>query len=340
MKTAKVSLVKGDDRKKNIVHALDAIKSELGKLKNAKKILIKPNLNGYSKEFETANTHVDAIRAILEFLKSHLNDFEKKEVVIAEGSGDAFYKGVTTRRVFKQFGYFELEKEYPNVKLFCVDEETNFYEVPVVSCGQIVQMKLSKIMKECDYVISAAVPKTHNVTIATGGIKNMMGMIKSEDKFLIHGIGQRGTIIKIYEKLPIPLRKIARGFYKLITDKGDDYKFRESIKQINKNIVLLAKAVMPDLVVLDGFVCMEGNGPLEGTPVNLKVAIASTDAVKADYIAFKTMGINPLSVGYIYYLNQEGIGDCSENGLVGEKVEDVAKKFKMHSTYEIQKCWK
>ena len=149
-KTAKVSLVCGNSRKENIKHALELIKEDLNKLMLAKKILIKPNLTTYSKTFEIANTHIDAVRAILEFIKSHTKDFDKKEIIIAEGCGGAFYRNSSTRAVFMEFGYTELEKEYPNVRLFAIDDEKKFFEVPVTIGEKTEKMKVSNVLKECD----------------------------------------------------------------------------------------------------------------------------------------------------------------------------------------------
>ncbi len=69
--------------------------------------------------------------------------------------------------------------------------------------------------------------------------------------------------------------------------------YRRSVKMIHKNIAELAKRVWPDLVVLDGFICMEGDCPVNGTPVHLKAAVASADPIKADGIGARLIGFNP-----------------------------------------------
>ena len=45
--------------------------------------------------------------------------------------------------------------------------------------------------------------------------------------------------------------------------------------------------------VTDGFVGMEGNGPVNGEPVDSLVVFASTDPVAADITAMRVMGFDP-----------------------------------------------
>ncbi len=113
----------------------------------------------------------------------------------------------------------------------------------------------------------------------------------------------------------------------------------KSTKVIHRNIVELARNTWPDLVVLDAFRCMDGNGPVDGFPVHLNAAVCSTDALKADGVGARLMGLTPSNIGYLYYLQQEGFGDYSLAGLVGDDIENVRSKFIMHPTYNIQKNW-
>jgi uncharacterized protein (DUF362 family) len=108
---------------------------------------------------------------------------------------------------------------------------------------------------------------------------------------------------------------------------------------IHRNIVELAKRTWPDLVVLDGFVCMEGDGPIDGSPVHLKTVIASADPVKADGLAARLIGIEPEEIGYLYYLQEEKMGEYSLEKLVGDDLHRLRRKFKTHGTYDIQCQW-
>jgi uncharacterized protein (DUF362 family) len=85
---------------------------------------------------------------------------------------------------------------------------------------------------------------------------------------------------------------------------------------------------------------MDGRGPVDGEPIKMNLAIASTDALKADGVGARVMGLEPEEIGYLYYLHEEGMGDYSLEGLVGDELQGLCKKFTLHPTYAIQKLWK
>lgn len=47
------------------------------------------------------------------------------------------------------------------------------------------------------------------------------------------------------------------------------------------------------LTVIDGFVGMEGRGPVGGKPIQMDLIIAGTDPVATDSTACRIMGIDP-----------------------------------------------
>ena len=113
-----------------------------------------------------------------------------------------------------------------------------------------------------------------------------------------------------------------------------------AVKVIHHNILSFSRIVWPHVVVIDGMIGMEGDGPIDGGPVELGIAIASADALKADGAAARAMGLSPENIGYMAYMQAEGLGDYSLEGLVGETIESVKKDFLMHGCYEVQKEWR
>jgi len=318
-----VSLVKNDDRCLCIKNALKLIKNDL-QLKDKERVLIKPNLTSPSNPF--ANTDIQAVRAVIDFLKEN---FGKKDFLVVEGSGGAFLRGMKTKQVFERFGYYELRKE--NVEVIAVEDVEKFYRIPVKTFDGDSEVRIADI--DADYVISLAIPKTHDFAIATLGIKNMMGLIKQEDKVRIHGYSHLPRFGRLYSLE----RFIPERVKKLISRTST---YLNSVKIIHHNLLSLAKHTLPDLVVLDAHYCMEGDGPINGTPVKMNICIASADALKADGVGVRIMGLEPEEIGYLYYISEEGLGSYSIENLVGERIENIRRKFKMHSTYEIQKRWK
>lgn len=328
---AKVSLVSGNNRKENVINALSLIKEDV---KARGKVLIKPNLSALKNA--DANTRLEAVEGVIDFL----NDcFEGLSITVGESSGSAFLAGMKTRRLLAEFGYYGLEKTYRNVTIVDFDEWEDFREMPV---RMIYGHSSVRIMRhDFDYVVSLSLPKTHDFVIATMGIKNLMAMVHRDDRIHIHGLRgktflQKGT--KMFPFMPAFLRKPLHdlGRYIVVTLGG----YPESVVLTNINLAELAKAVKPDLIVLDAMTGMEGEGPLMGEAVSLGVAVASADPLKADGLGARLMGLDPAEIGYLWYLQKDGYGDYSLEGLVGEQVENYRREFKMHSRYTEQKRWR
>lgn len=338
----RVSLVKGTQRYDNIQKALDLIRPDLDKIRDRKQILIKPNLTATKNTF--ANTHLEAVEATIDFLLDSFSELRHSQFTILEGSGSAYYEKVTTREVFKRFGYFDLIKKYNNVKLECIEDFSDFLEFQIMSIAGPEKARIVTRFFNFDFRISIGIPKTHNYAIATFGIKNMAGLVKHEDKSLLHGLRTPSApdAKTVFTYIPTSviscLRRRAPNLVNLIFKKSIAY--IKSTKVIHRNIVNLAKLTWPDLVVLDAFYCMDGNGPVDGFPVKLEAAVASTDPLKADGVGARLIGLKPEDIGYLYYLQEEGLGDYSLRGLIGENIEQVKQNFKLHPIYNIQKNWK
>jgi uncharacterized protein (DUF362 family) len=92
----------------------------------------------------------------------------------------------------------------------------------------------------------------------------------------------------------------------------------------------LAQEVYPDLGVIDGFVGMEGNGPVGGTAFDSRVALASRDALAADIIATKIMGFDPKRVLYLTSLTEAGLGqgDIEKIKVLGTPMSQCQYHFK------------
>ena len=101
----KAAVVRGENRKDSIRRCLSLIREELQPVRAAKNILIKPNLVALKPDF--ANTHVEAIEAVIEFLQELVPD---TPVTVGESSATAFYNGLPTTDVFRSFDYFSAIK--------------------------------------------------------------------------------------------------------------------------------------------------------------------------------------------------------------------------------------
>jgi len=165
-----------------------------------------------------------------------------------------------------------------------------------------LKFRVSKSVVESDFRISVALPKTHDFVITTLTIKNMVVGSLVNDKWRIH----------------------------------------QSFKGINLNIAKLSQAVMPHLGVIDGFLGMEGRGPVSGDPVDFRVAAASLHPISLDAVISKIMGFEPSEIGYLHHLQEWKTGIIDFNGIqiIGTPIDDVTKKFKPHPRYREMLQWK
>jgi uncharacterized protein (DUF362 family) len=123
---------------------------------------------------------------------------------------------------------------------------------------------------------------------------------------------------------------------------GDKKSVHQGIRATNRYIAAIAEQIWPDLSVIDGFEGMEGDGPTRGDPVSLGVAIASADALAADRVACEIMGVDFHSVGYLHYCEEKGLGeaDLKKIEVLGERVSDCVRPFRLHHRVNEQYAWK
>jgi uncharacterized protein (DUF362 family) len=341
MTNKKVAIIKGDNRKENIKRCLTLISDDLEPIRSAKHILIKPNLVALKPDF--ANTHVETIEAVVEFIREIVPE---TPITVGEASASAFYNGLPTTDVFKDYNYYSLTEKFDNLTLTDFDSDDEYIHSPIHSIVGDTELRITKRADDYDYKISLAIPKTHNFAIATFGLKNMSGLVLRQDMAMIHGMkgGVEVDAPKTFlDKLPAGTVSKARRALPnwLINFLFKSYPgYRRSVKMIHHNIAELTKRAWPDLVVLDGFVCMEGDGPVDGTSVQMKTCVASADALKADGVGARIIGFEPEEIGYLYYLQNEGRGDYSLKGLVGDDLDQIKRKFRRHGTYDIQSQWR
>jgi len=195
----KVGLCQGDDRKENITRVLRIIEDEIkDKIVKKRRVVLKPNL-GFIKT-NLANTQVEAVEAVLEFLR----EFYNKKIVIAEGTTIG-----ETPVGFSDYGYEKLIDKY-NVELFDINDD-EFQEFKIYD-GKLelkTTIGLSETILKSDYIISVCPIKTHDSVIVTLGIKNLVvGAIRRKDRSKIH-VGPKA--------INLSLAKIAKKIYPSLT---------------------------------------------------------------------------------------------------------------------------
>jgi uncharacterized protein (DUF362 family) len=92
----------------------------------------------------------------------------------------------------------------------------------------------------------------------------------------------------------------------------------------------LAQEIWPDLGIIDGFEAMEGNGPVGGTPVDAKVALASLDPLALDTLTTRIMGFDASKIMYLTAMAEAGMGqgDMAKVQVVGTPLDQCQYRFK------------
>ncbi|MGD0782706.1 MAG: DUF362 domain-containing protein [Candidatus Aminicenantales bacterium] len=286
---ARVSLVKGNDRREIIHQALRLIEDDVrAAVDRKKRVLIKPNMAVDNNPL--AVTHVDAARAVLEFLKP----FCRKPITVAESGV------LNTADGFKANGYYALEKEF-GVTVVDLNASPVWKPYYVFTKDHVPQ----PVRVYADFVdpdvclISLARMKTHDTVLVTLALKNVLmaapvNDYKQSDKGYLHGAEKSINDIMHF------------------------------------NLFHMAHRVWPDLAVIDGFESMEGRGPAWGTPLDTRLALASRDPLAADLVGTKIMGFDSSRILYLKAMAEAGMGAGRPETipLVGAPLEQCLFKFK------------
>ena len=301
-----VSVVRGTSRRQAVHDSLVGIDREmLQGLKRKKSVVIKVNLTSVTNQL--ASTHRDAVAGILDYLGPRF----KGPVVIGEAASNDTLAG------FDHFNFKELLTDFKSQKVSLVDFnlekyalmqsiDANIHPTPVRIAARLVDQDA--------FIINCCIPKTHGSVIYTGAVKNMaMGApLRSPIK--------ETTVWSDKRKIHV------NGHW-----------------QHQYNLFLSAQHQAPywGATVLDGFESMEGNGPINGTKVDWKVAMASMDYVAADRVATEAMGMDLKWIGYLQYCGQMGLGnyDMANIEVRGEKLEAIKQAFVLPPTVDDLLKW-
>jgi uncharacterized protein (DUF362 family) len=160
------------------------------------------------------------------------------------------------------------------------------------------EVYISRLVLESDVIINLPKFKTHSLTLLTGGIKNLYGVI------------------------PAGLRRQYHGDFLNVED-------------FCRALVDIYSLAQPQLSIMDGIMAMEGEGPGSGKVRHLGVILASRDTVALDAIASRIAGLEHNDVLTTRFAAERGLGiaDPVHIEIVGEKIEAVAvSDFKLPTT--------
>jgi uncharacterized protein (DUF362 family) len=208
-----------------------------------------------------------------------------------------------TIEAFETFGFDKLGRDYG---VCLVDLNMGPWDMLTIRGkeGEEKYVRVSRVLQDAGwYRVSAAKMKTHDTVIVTLSVKNAaMGAVIEGDKKAVH----------------------------------------QGIRMTNRNIAAIAARVWPDLAVIDGVVGMEGDGPVNGDPIEVGVTLASVDPLAADSVACEIMGLSVRDVGYLTLCHRRGLGetDLKHIQTVGALLHECRMPFRLHRNVERQHAWR
>ena len=226
------------------------------------------------------------------------------------------------------------------------DWKTGATTDPIVVEGII--NRLRELNKEIYVVESDAQTTNADKAVAASGMQEMLdrvgvdfiNMRHLEDKVMIPiqdgktlkeikvaKIATESAIISAAKLKTHTTTKVTLGMKNMFGMLTTKWKGKFHLKDMDKVIHDINSVLPPHVVIIDGFVGMEGKGPVHGMPVKMNTVIAGTDPVATDATAAVIMGFDPNEINHIIWSHQSGIGNLDDIEIVGSKIEDIIRPF-------------
>jgi len=327
-------------RRKMIADVLEPWRTSVAAGITGKTILIKPNMvywNTGITDPTLALTHVDAVRGLIDFLRTISSTVQ---IIVGECSGDS-----TLSTMWAKAGYDKLTTEYTGVTLMDLNDTTKMPSVTRhlwttdFSASTTATIPITSAFVDTKYyVISITRPKSHNCMVMTGVNKNML-----------MGAPLRSAVINNATVSPKEYMHGQNGWYNG-QHTNEDKCLAYNLYQIG-NVLFSDKAGSPALSVLDAWEGMQGEGPTGGTSIMQYCAVAGIDSLAVDRLCAKLMGfsdtatdpINKATPSYtdmraLLWLSNAGFGnyDLSKiNFILGSltTLQTYIKSYKLAANY-------
>ena len=233
------------------------------------KVLLKPNLLSAKEPERAITTHPAVIEAVIKEVRE-----AGGEPSMGDSPGGAL-RGI--ERLWRNTGLKDLSERTgtPLINF----EASGSSEV----AGELRSYMIARAVLDADAIIGLPKMKTHVLTLYTGCIKNMFGVIPGFGKSRLHSTAPR----------PVPF---------------------------SRHLVDVYSLVRPRLHIMDAVVAMEGNGPSGGSPRTVGAIIGGSDPVAVDTVVAGMMGYRDGQVSTIRFAAKKGLGTARREDIeiVGE----------------------
>lgn len=245
-----------------------------------RKVVLKPNLLSSTHPPEAAvNTHPSVLGALTEYAVE-----QGARVILGDSCGCLSLD--STEKAIEITGLRAIaERTGAEVVNF---DRTPAEEVRLDGSSGLGSVRIPKVVLEADALVTVPKFKTHGLTLLTGAVKNLLGLVPGKGKKDVHVAA------------PKP-ESMARA------------------------LVDLFAACPPALAVMDAVVGMEGEGPAGGRARPVGYVMASADAVALDAVQGAMMGFAPGQVLTTAQAAARGLGvaDLESIEIVGASLEEA-----------------
>jgi len=289
---SKVSITKCASYEPSLVQeatrkAVDLIGGISAFIKPESRVLVKPNLLMAKDPEFGITTHPEVLRAVIKLLK-------EINCRIFVGDGPSVWGN--------QIQNVEQVYERAGVRKVCEEEGVDLVKFDKRRLRE--KFPLTTWLDNCDYLVNLPKFKTHDLTILTGAIKNLFGLVSGTFKTELH-----------------------KNYF--------------DIKDFSRILVDIYQETRPALTLVDGIVAMEGDGPAtSGKLRGLGLLLASVDCVALDSVMALIMGIKPLDISSTNEAYRRGLGTADINAIsvLGDKLEALSgEPFLLPTTSPLKK---
>jgi uncharacterized protein (DUF362 family) len=198
--------------------------------------------------------------------------------------------------VFNALGYTELARSL-NIPLVNL-HSGEIVEVPLKNGFAAKSVKIHKSLTEIDLLCSVPMMKTHTLANVTLAMKNLIGLYPGTEYYAVRSwlhdrAAEAGSPGVAYE------------------------------------VIDMNNAVKTGLSVIDASTAMEGNGPSDGTLVDMGLIIAGTCPLATDMVGAALMGFEIDEIPAIVLAHKSGMlpGTFNEIEIRGLRIDQCKRQF-------------
>jgi len=271
--------------------ALDAL-TLMQVVLEGEKAAIKPNVTSGERFIDPdtgITTHPGFVHGIIDYLQVH--GVKPGKITIIEDPRDS---DDNLPRNWQGTGYERVE-EMTGVRLHCPTTYT-CVKKKVAHPMLFQELNVSRLAVDPGTIlINVPKLKTHNLSITSLGMKNLMGLVNVFD---------RHYCLQAWLDMPSEIRAESRPRREWFT--RDMHELWQD--GLARRLVDTAQAIPTSLNIIEGVVGREGTGFQRGQNRPLGLVVAGTNLVAVDAVASYLMGFDPQHIGYLRMAAEADLG--------------------------------